>query len=72
MNSIDNHSLKRAARKLIKQYNFNLDDFPNLALQEKISFLKTCFVKKYLENQTSITEEEEDENAWKEQIKVNS
>ncbi|UJR27339.1 hypothetical protein I4U23_008632 [Adineta vaga] len=68
MNSIDTHSLKRAARKLLKQYNFDLEDFPNLALQEKISFLKTCFVKKYLESQSGAIDEE-DGNAWKEQIK---
>lgn len=69
VNSIDTHSLKRAARKLLKQYKFDLQDFPNLAIQEKISFLKTCFVKKYIENK-SIAIDDEDEKAWKEQIKV--
>ena len=65
-NYIDTHSLKRAARKLLKQYNFDLHDFPNLATQEKKSFLKTLFVRKYLERKT-----DEDDQSWNEQIKVN-
>jgi hypothetical protein len=64
-NTIDTHSLKRAARKLLKQYNFDLHDFPNLATQEKISFLKTLFVRKYLERKTI-----DDDESWNEQIKV--
>ena len=71
INSIDNHSLKRVARKLLKQYKFDLRDFPNLAIQEKVSFLKTCFVKKYIENK-GVTVDDEDEKAWKEQIKVSA
>jgi hypothetical protein len=61
---LDTHSLKRAARKLLKQYQFDLHDLPNLATQEKISFLKTLFVRKYLERS------EDDDQSWNEQIKV--
>ena len=66
INQIDTRSLKRAARKLLKQFNMNLNDFPNLAAQEKLTFLKTLFVRKYLEGQ------ETDDQSWKEQIKVSS
>ncbi|CAF1084764.1 unnamed protein product [Rotaria sordida] len=66
-NYIDIHILKRAARKLLKQYNFDLHDFPNLAMHEKISFLKTLFVRKYLERK-NICDNEDDES-WSEQIK---
>ena len=62
-NLLDTHSLKRAARKFLKQYQLNLQDFPNLAVQEKISYMKTLFVRKYIEkNDTN--------NDWNEQIKV--
>jgi len=65
-NYIDTHSLKRAARKFLKQYNFDLHDFPNLAIQEKITFLKTLFVRKYLDRKI-----DDDDQSWNEQIKVN-
>jgi hypothetical protein len=67
-NSVDTHSLKRAARKLLKQYNFDLQEFPNLATQEKISFLKTLFVRKYLENKNG--GDDGDDESWNEHIKV--
>jgi predicted helicase len=67
-NSVDTHSLKRAARKLLKQYNFDLQEFPNLATQEKISFLKTLFVRKYLENKNG--GDDGDDESWKAHIKV--
>jgi hypothetical protein len=65
-NSIDARSLKRAARKLLKHYDLDLHDFPNLAAQERTSFLKTLFVRRYLERRS------QDDEAWNEQIKVNS
>ncbi|CAF2397344.1 unnamed protein product [Rotaria sp. Silwood2] len=64
---IDMHILKRAARKLLKQYNFDLHDFPNLAMHEKITFLKTLFVRKYLERKNTC--DDEDDQSWNEQIK---
>lgn len=65
-NVLDLHSLKRAARKFLKQYQLNLQDFPHLALQEKISFLKTLFVRKYLER----SNDHDEKQSWNEQIKV--
>jgi hypothetical protein len=44
----------------------DLHDFPNLATQEKITFLKTLFVRKYLER----TADDDDDQSWNEQIKV--
>lgn len=67
-NFIDIHALKRAARKLIKQYNFDFHDFPNLAMHEKLTFLKTLFVRKYL-NPTNHVDDEDDQS-WNEQVKV--
>ncbi len=66
INYIDTHSLKRVARKFLKQYNFDLHHFPNLAIQEKITFLKTLFVRKYLERIIDV----DDNQSWNEQIKV--
>ncbi|CAF3340354.1 unnamed protein product [Rotaria sp. Silwood1] len=66
-NYIDIHILKRAARKLLKQYNFELHDFPNLAMHEKITFLKTLFVRKYLDRKNNC--DDEDDQSWNEQIK---
>lgn len=64
MNYLDTHSLKRAARKFLKKYNLDLNNYPNLILQEKISFLKTLFVRKYLEKNS-----DQDDQSWNEQIK---
>ncbi|CAF5026398.1 unnamed protein product, partial [Rotaria sp. Silwood1] len=66
-NYIDIHILKRAARKLLKQFNFELHDFPNLAMHEKITFLKTLFVRKYLDRKNNC--DDEDDQSWNEQIK---
>lgn len=63
---LDVRNLKRAARKFLKQYQFDLHEFPNLALQEKTTFLKTLFVRKYLDR----TSNEEDQQSWNEQIQV--
>ncbi|CAF3969063.1 unnamed protein product [Rotaria magnacalcarata] len=70
-NYIDVHILKRAARKLLKQYNLDLNDFPNLAMHEKLSFLKTLFVRKYLEAKRGDdhNNDEDDVQSWNEQIK---
>lgn len=65
---IDVHILKRAARKLLKQYNFDLQDYPNLAIQEKLSYLKNLFVRKYLEGKHG--DIENDDESWNQQIKV--
>ncbi|CAF3789489.1 unnamed protein product [Adineta steineri] len=69
-NFIDTRSVKRAARKLLKQYDFSLHEFPNLAAQEKLSFLKTLFVRKYLENKNGGggADDDGDDESWKEQI----
>jgi hypothetical protein len=45
----------------------DLHDFPNLATQEKITFLKTLFVRKYLERTAN---DDDDDQSWNEQIKV--
>ncbi len=46
----------------------DLHDFPNLATQEKITFLKTLFVRKYLER--TANDDNDDDQSWNEQIKV--
>lgn len=66
VNYLDVRNLKRAARKFLKQYQFDLHEFPHLALQEKISFLKTLFVRKYLDRQIN----DDDQQSWNEQIQV--
>ena len=63
---MDVRSLKRAARKLLRHYDLDLHDFPNLAGRERMSFLKTLFVRRYLERRS------QDDEAWNDQIKVNS
>ena len=66
VNYLDVRNLKRAARKFLKQYQFDLHQFPNLALQEKTTFLQTLFVRKYLDR----TSNDEDQQSWNEQIQV--
>lgn len=66
VNYLDVRNLKRAARKFLKQYQFDLHEFPHLALQEKITFLKTLFVRKYLDRSTN----DDDQQSWNEQIQV--
>ena len=66
---LDTRSLKRAERKLLKLYNISLDELPNLVTQEKITFLKTLFVRKYIEKRTT-GDQNEDDQSWDEQIRV--
>lgn len=66
VNYLDVRNLKRAARKYLKQYQFDLHQFPNLAHQEKLTFLQTLFVRKYIDR----TNNEEDQQSWNEQIQV--
>ena len=70
VNFIDIRSLKRAARKLIKKYDLNLHDFPNLLKHEKLTFVKMLFVRKYIERKNMF--DIEDDQSWNEQIKVSS
>jgi len=65
---LDTRSLKRAERKLLKLYNISLDELPNLVTQEKITFLKTLFVRKYIEKRTT-GDQNEDDQSWDEQIR---
>jgi hypothetical protein len=41
----------------------DLHDFPNLATQEKITFLKTLFVRKYLER---TADDDDEDQSWNE------